>query len=59
MLMENTVESAKRYQNISSHRAVRYLKLDIKDPVPSDIEISISQTPKKISEVFRSMLTYR
>jgi len=50
MLMENTLISAKRY--IEGFKTkVEYLPLDIKDPVPSDIEISMAQTPKRMKQL--------
>jgi methylenetetrahydrofolate dehydrogenase (NADP+)/methenyltetrahydrofolate cyclohydrolase/formyltetrahydrofolate synthetase len=48
--MENTVESATRFMS-SSPRIARYLSLDFIDPVPSDIQIAMAQTPKNIVEV--------
>uniref|UniRef100_A0A8C5MJK2 C-1-tetrahydrofolate synthase, cytoplasmic n=1 Tax=Leptobrachium leishanense TaxID=445787 RepID=A0A8C5MJK2_9ANUR len=53
MLMENTVESAKRY--LAKHRPnkwnIEYNELRLLTPVPSDIEISRSCIPKPIGKV--------
>jgi methylenetetrahydrofolate dehydrogenase (NADP+)/methenyltetrahydrofolate cyclohydrolase/formyltetrahydrofolate synthetase len=51
MLMENTFDSAKRLWEESRSRTIKPLKLDILDKVPSDIEISMAQTPKPITEL--------
>ncbi|KAG8449349.1 hypothetical protein GDO86_016121 [Hymenochirus boettgeri] len=50
MLMENTVESAKRYlEKFHSYKwNMEYNKLQLKTPVPSDIEISRSCVPKPV-----------
>jgi methylenetetrahydrofolate dehydrogenase (NADP+)/methenyltetrahydrofolate cyclohydrolase/formyltetrahydrofolate synthetase len=49
--MENTFDSAKRLWEESRSRNVKPLKLDILDKVPSDIEISMAQTPKPITQL--------
>ncbi|XP_029453975.1 C-1-tetrahydrofolate synthase, cytoplasmic isoform X2 [Rhinatrema bivittatum] len=53
MLMENTVESAKRYLQkfIPGKWNIQYPKLCLQTPVPSDIEISRSCTPKPIGHL--------
>ncbi|NP_001080574.1 methylenetetrahydrofolate dehydrogenase (NADP+ dependent) 1, methenyltetrahydrofolate cyclohydrolase, formyltetrahydrofolate synthetase L homeolog [Xenopus laevis] len=53
MLMENTVESAKRYLvQFQPHKwNIEYNKLHLKVPVPSDIEISRSCIPKPIAKI--------
>ncbi|EKM82679.1 hypothetical protein AGABI1DRAFT_118122 [Agaricus bisporus var. burnettii JB137-S8] len=51
LLMENTFDSAKRLWEESRSRKIKPLKLDILDNVPSDIEISMAQTPKPISQL--------
>ncbi|KAI7881761.1 FTHFS-domain-containing protein [Lichtheimia hyalospora FSU 10163] len=48
MLMENTFTSAKRWFDLSRSRNISPLPLDLKTPVPSDIEIAREQTPKDI-----------
>ncbi|TPX30364.1 hypothetical protein SmJEL517_g06054 [Synchytrium microbalum] len=50
MLLENTFLSAQRFvQGFKS--PMEYLSLDLKVPVPSDIEIASAQTPKPIKRV--------
>ncbi|XP_063296478.1 C-1-tetrahydrofolate synthase, cytoplasmic isoform X1 [Pelobates fuscus] len=53
MLMENTVESAKRY--LQKHRPnkwnIEYNTLRLQSPIPSDIEISRSCIPKPIVQI--------
>ncbi|XP_030070636.1 C-1-tetrahydrofolate synthase, cytoplasmic [Microcaecilia unicolor] len=53
MLMENTVESAKRYlQKFSPGKwNIQYPRLYVQTPVPSDIEISRSCIPKPIGQL--------
>ncbi|BFZ65297.1 tetrahydrofolate synthase [Saitoella coloradoensis] len=51
MLLQNVVNSAKTHQTASAKKAIRPLPLDLQDPVPNDITIARSQTPKLISEV--------
>lgn len=53
MLMMNTVDSAKRSLHMQKGGPwnIRYLPLNLKRPVPSDIDISKEQMPKKISTV--------
>ncbi|XP_069494320.1 C-1-tetrahydrofolate synthase, cytoplasmic isoform X2 [Ambystoma mexicanum] len=53
MLMENTVESAKRQlqQMRPGKWNIQYNKLDLQTPVPSDIDISRSCVPKHIGQL--------
>lgn len=50
MLLENTYISAQRFLK-GFFRKTEYLKLHIKNPVPSDIDIAVSQRPKLIKTV--------
>ncbi|KAI8823585.1 formate--tetrahydrofolate ligase-domain-containing protein [Fimicolochytrium jonesii] len=47
MLIHNTVVSAARFLK-GYQRPVEYLKLNLKTPVPSDIDIAMAQTPKPV-----------
>ncbi|KAG0182145.1 tetrahydrofolate synthase [Apophysomyces sp. BC1034] len=49
MLMDNTRISAKRWFELSRKRDVKPLPLELKVPVPKDIEIAMAQTPKYMS----------
>lgn len=53
MLMMNTVDSAKRSLHMQKGGPwnIRYLPLNLKRPVPSDIDISKEQLPKNIATV--------
>ncbi|KAF8921295.1 formate--tetrahydrofolate ligase-domain-containing protein [Mucidula mucida] len=51
LLMENTLTSAERLWQKSRNRKVKPLKLDILEKVPSDIEISMAQTPKPVTQL--------
>jgi methylenetetrahydrofolate dehydrogenase (NADP+)/methenyltetrahydrofolate cyclohydrolase/formyltetrahydrofolate synthetase len=51
MLMENTHISAKRWFEQSRSRHITPLPLTIQSPVPQDIEIARSQTPKNIANL--------
>ncbi|KAJ3524246.1 hypothetical protein NM688_g8595 [Phlebia brevispora] len=51
MLMENTLQAAERQWEETRARKVKPLKLDIKEKVPSDIEIAMAQTPKPVAEL--------
>ncbi|KAI7851995.1 formate--tetrahydrofolate ligase-domain-containing protein [Circinella umbellata] len=55
MLMENTFASAKRWFDLSRERKFSPLPLELKTPVPSDIEIAKEQTPKHIETVCREL----
>ena len=51
MLMENTLQAAERQWNEMRSRKVKPLPLDIKEKVPSDIEIAMAQTPKPVTQL--------
>ncbi|TFK54874.1 FTHFS-domain-containing protein [Heliocybe sulcata] len=51
LLMENTVKSAERLWEQTRNLKIKPLKLDIKEKVPSDIEISMAQTPKPVAQL--------
>ncbi|CAK5277688.1 unnamed protein product [Mycena citricolor] len=51
MLMENTLRAAERLWEKQRSRKVKPLKLNILEKVPSDIEIAMAQTPKRIVEL--------
>ncbi|KAK4517891.1 Histone acetyltransferase [Mucor velutinosus] len=55
MLMENTQLSAKRWLDNSRQRRIVPLPLEIKSPVPQDIEIARSQTPKNIADLCQEL----
>lgn len=55
MLVQNVLNSAKRFAVQGERRSVRVLPLDLKSPVPSDIAISRAQQPKKIREVAKEI----
>ncbi|RIB06972.1 FTHFS-domain-containing protein [Gigaspora rosea] len=48
MLLQNTMESAKRFLKENNERKISTLALERLVPVPSDIDIATSQTPKPI-----------
>ncbi|KAI0320100.1 FTHFS-domain-containing protein [Amylostereum chailletii] len=50
-LMVNTLQSAERIWTETRSRKIKPLKLDVKEKVPSDIDISLAQTPKPITEL--------
>ncbi|KAI0035773.1 FTHFS-domain-containing protein [Vararia minispora EC-137] len=50
-LMENTLLSAERLWDRARARKVVPLPLNLQTPVPSDIEISLAQTPKPITQL--------
>ena len=50
MLLWNTLDSAKRFLK-GFKRDVEYLKLKPLEPVPSDIDIAMAQTPKPVTVV--------
>ncbi|CAL1535691.1 unnamed protein product [Lymnaea stagnalis] len=52
MLLKNTVDQAKKsYEKlaVATDWRIQYLQLNLKDPVPSDIDIAKSQVPKDVS----------
>jgi methylenetetrahydrofolate dehydrogenase (NADP+)/methenyltetrahydrofolate cyclohydrolase/formyltetrahydrofolate synthetase len=51
MLMENTLQSAERLWEKERQLKVKPLKLNILEKVPSDIEIAMAQTPKRVSDL--------
>ncbi|KAJ7097924.1 formate--tetrahydrofolate ligase-domain-containing protein [Mycena belliarum] len=51
MLMENTMQSAERLWEKQRQLKVKPLKLNILEKVPSDIEIAMAQTPKRVAEL--------
>ena len=51
MLMSNTLRAAERQWNEQRARKIVPLHLDIKEKVPSDIEIAMAQTPKPITQL--------
>merc|ERR1712136_119803 len=57
MLMENTVESAKRHLEEEMNRKwkLSYLPLNLLNPVPNDITIAMAQTPKNIAELAKEI----
>lgn len=55
MLVQNVLNSAKRFAANEERRSIRPLPLELKSPVPSDIDISRAQQPKKIREVAKEM----
>ncbi|GAA5804519.1 hypothetical protein HPULCUR_010017 [Helicostylum pulchrum] len=55
MLMQNTAISAERWLELSRKRDISPLPLELKSPVPSDIEIAKAQTPKHIDELCREI----
>lgn len=55
MLMENTVGCAEKLSRTSSSWNLKYLALRRINPVPSDSEISLAQTPNKIKNIARDI----
>ncbi|KAJ6630807.1 formate--tetrahydrofolate ligase-domain-containing protein [Mycena sp. CBHHK59/15] len=51
MLMENTLLSAERLWEKQRQLKVKPLKLNVLEKVPSDIEIAMAQTPKRVSDL--------
>ncbi|KAJ7774831.1 formate--tetrahydrofolate ligase-domain-containing protein [Mycena metata] len=51
MLMENTLQSAERLWDKQRQLKVKPLKLNVLEKVPSDIEIAMAQTPKRVSDL--------
>lgn len=54
-LMANTVKSAERIWERNRERKIEPLKLNVKEKVPSDIDIAMAQTPKRITELAREI----
>jgi methylenetetrahydrofolate dehydrogenase (NADP+)/methenyltetrahydrofolate cyclohydrolase/formyltetrahydrofolate synthetase len=55
MLMHNTLKSAERLWEQARVVKVTRLPLDIKEKVPSDIEIAMAQVPKNITTLAREI----
>ncbi|KAF9454495.1 C-1-tetrahydrofolate synthase [Macrolepiota fuliginosa MF-IS2] len=55
LLMENTLKSAERLWEEARSRKIKPLKLNILEKVPSDIEISMAQTPKPVAQLAEEM----
>ncbi|CAO3576613.1 unnamed protein product [Absidia cylindrospora] len=55
MLMENTLQSAKRWLDLSRKRDIIPLPLDLQTPVPSDIDIAMAQTPKHLATMCKEI----
>ena len=51
MLMENTLKSAERIWDESHTFKLKPLPLNILEKVPTDIKISLAQTPKPITQL--------
>lgn len=51
LLMENTLKSGERIWEEARSRQIKPLRLNVRDDVPSDIEISMAQTPKPIKQL--------
>ncbi|KAG8887107.1 tetrahydrofolate synthase [Tulasnella sp. 332] len=51
LLMHNTLKSAERLWDASRARKVRPLKLNMVEPVPSDIVIAMAHTPKPVYDL--------
>ena len=54
MLMENTLISARHHLD-GFRKPMEFLGLDVKSPVPSDIEVSLSQKPKPMPQLAREL----
>jgi methylenetetrahydrofolate dehydrogenase (NADP+) / methenyltetrahydrofolate cyclohydrolase / formyltetrahydrofolate synthetase len=55
MLMSNILQSAERHFEKARARTVQPLPLTLLNPVPSDIEIAMAQTPKPITELAKEI----
>ncbi|KAI8973692.1 formate--tetrahydrofolate ligase-domain-containing protein [Mycotypha africana] len=55
MLMNNTLISAERFLSLSRKRDIAPLPLELKEPVPSDIEIAKAQKPKHIDDLCKEI----
>jgi methylenetetrahydrofolate dehydrogenase (NADP+)/methenyltetrahydrofolate cyclohydrolase/formyltetrahydrofolate synthetase len=55
MLMVNTLKSAERLWERARERKVKPLPLDIREKVPSDIDIAKAQTPKPITHLAQEL----
>ena len=55
MLCSNVYDAALIHAKKAHEHGFKPLELNIKDPVPSDIEISRNQKPKKITRVAQEL----
>lgn len=55
MLLENTLISAKRFFDLSRSRSIQPLPLNLVEPVPSDIDIAVSQEPRNVQEICQEL----
>lgn len=55
MLIKNVLDSAKRSLDEEFNRVIAPLPLELKSPVPSDIDISRAQTPKHVKTVAKEI----
>lgn len=55
VLMYNTLKSAERLWEQNRAVKVTRLPLDVKEKVPSDIEIAMAQTPKNVTTLAREI----
>jgi len=55
ILMENTVKAAERIWEEARSRKIKPLKLNVLEKVPSDIEISMAQIPKPVTQLANEM----
>lgn len=55
MLLENTLISAKRFFDRSRSRSIQPLPLNLVEPVPSDIDIAVSQEPRNVQEICQEL----
>ncbi len=55
MLMSNTLKAAERIWEQQRNLRVKPLKLNVLEKVPSDIEISLAQTPKPIATLAQEL----
>jgi methylenetetrahydrofolate dehydrogenase (NADP+)/methenyltetrahydrofolate cyclohydrolase/formyltetrahydrofolate synthetase len=55
MLLENTLISAKRFFDRSRSRSIQPLPLTLVEPVPSDIDIAVSQEPRNVQEICQEL----
>ncbi|KAG2180594.1 hypothetical protein INT44_003598 [Umbelopsis vinacea] len=55
MLLENTLLSAKRFFDRSRNRTIQPLPLQLVEPVPSDIDIAVSQEPRNVQEICQEL----
>ena len=51
MLMDNTYRAAERLWEKARSRKLKPLKLKVLEKVPTDVEISMAQTPKPVTQL--------